>query len=155
MPPALETLYSYMLVVYFNFKGAERCWKPAINKVPAILLRSKFTQEPDSWRFPWLFLAWEVEWATTLVCLGLRYLLGCGTSSVKTGMHTCGLTCFSHVWLFVALWIVACQASLSMGFSRQEYWNGLLWPLPGGSSQLRDQTRVSYASCIGRWVLYH
>ena len=24
-----------------------------------------------------------------------------------------------------------------------------------GSFQLRDQTRVSYASCIGRWVLYH
>ena len=25
-----------------------------------------------------------------------------------------------HVWLFVALWTVACQASLSVGFSRQE-----------------------------------
>ena len=24
-----------------------------------------------------------------------------------------------------------------------------------GSSQLRDQTRVSYVSCIGRQVLYH
>ena len=24
-----------------------------------------------------------------------------------------------------------------------------------GSFQLRDPTRVSYASCIGRWVLYH
>ena len=26
---------------------------------------------------------------------------------------------------------VACQASLSMGFSRQEYWSGLPYPLPG------------------------
>ena len=26
---------------------------------------------------------------------------------------------------------VACQASLSMGFSRQEYWNGLPFPSPG------------------------
>ena len=24
-----------------------------------------------------------------------------------------------------------------------------------GSSQPRDQTHVSYVSCIGRWVLYH
>ena len=28
-------------------------------------------------------------------------------------------------------WTVACQAHLSMGFSRQEYWNGLLFPSPG------------------------
>ena len=26
---------------------------------------------------------------------------------------------------FVILWIVVCQASLSMGFFRQEYWSGL------------------------------
>ena len=34
------------------------------------------------------------------------------------------------VWLFVTLWTVACQAPLSMGFSRQEYWSGLPCPLP-------------------------
>ena len=28
-------------------------------------------------------------------------------------------------------------------------------PSSRGSSQLRDQTYVSYVSCIGRWVLYH
>ena len=28
-------------------------------------------------------------------------------------------------------WTVACQASLSMGFSRQEYWSGLPFPPPG------------------------
>ena len=27
--------------------------------------------------------------------------------------------------------MVACQAPLSMGFSRQEYWSGLPWPPPG------------------------
>ena len=32
------------------------------------------------------------------------------------------LSCFSRV---------ACQASLSMGFSRQEYWSGLPCPPPG------------------------
>ena len=37
---------------------------------------------------------------------------------------------FSHVWLFATLWTVACQAPLSMGFSRQEYWSGLPYPPP-------------------------
>ena len=31
----------------------------------------------------------------------------------------------------VTPWTVALQASLSMGFSRQEYWNGLPFPSPG------------------------
>ena len=37
----------------------------------------------------------------------------------------------SHVRLFATLWTVAQQAPLSMGFSRQEYWSGLLFPSPG------------------------
>ena len=37
----------------------------------------------------------------------------------------------SRVRLFVALWTVSRQASLSMGFSRQEYWNGKPFPPPG------------------------
>ena len=31
----------------------------------------------------------------------------------------------------MTLWSVACQAPLSMGFSRQEYWSGLPLPSPG------------------------
>ena len=49
---------------------------------------------------------------------------------------------------------VAHQAPLSMGFSKQEYWSGLPCPLPGESSQSRDQTCISYISCISRWVLH-
>ena len=41
------------------------------------------------------------------------------------------LSCFSHVRLFETLWTVAHQASLSMRFSRQEYWSGLSFPSPG------------------------
>ena len=37
----------------------------------------------------------------------------------------------SCVHLFVSPWIVAHQASPSMGFSRQEYWSGLPFPSPG------------------------
>ena len=43
----------------------------------------------------------------------------------------CLLSHFSCVPLFANLWTVACQAPLSMGFSRQEYWSGLLCPPPG------------------------
>ena len=37
----------------------------------------------------------------------------------------------SHVQLFVIPCTIARQAPLSMGFSRQEYWSGLLFPSPG------------------------
>ena len=32
---------------------------------------------------------------------------------------------------FVTLWTVACQAPLSMGFPKQEYWSGLPFTSPG------------------------
>ena len=38
---------------------------------------------------------------------------------------------FSCVQLFATIWTVGHQALLSMKFSKQEYWNGLLCPLPG------------------------
>ena len=37
----------------------------------------------------------------------------------------------SHVQLFATLWTVTHQTSLSMGFSRQEYYIGLPFPPPG------------------------
>ena len=38
---------------------------------------------------------------------------------------------FSHIRLFATQWTVACQAPLSVGFSRQEYWSGLPYPPSG------------------------
>ena len=44
----------------------------------------------------------------------------------------CVLSHFSHVWISKIQWtIVAHQTPLSMGFSWQEYWNGLPCPPPG------------------------
>ena len=45
------------------------------------------------------------------------------------------LSCFSHVQLFATPWTVGHHAPLSTGLSRQEYWNGLLCPLPGDLPQ--------------------
>ena len=46
-------------------------------------------------------------------------------SSAKITLGCAVLSHFSRVWLFATPWTVACQATLSMWFSRQEYWSGL------------------------------
>ena len=53
--------------------------------------------------------------------------------NVPTASPTCAcvLSRFSRVQLCTTLRTVACQAPLSMGLSRQEYWSGLPWPPPG------------------------
>ena len=43
-------------------------------------------------------------------------------------MHACCR--FSCVQLFATLWTIDCQAPLSLGSSRQEYWSGLPCPSP-------------------------
>ena len=53
----------------------------------------------------------------------------------------------SCVQLCTTPWTVAHQASLSMGFSRQEYWSGLPFPSPG---DLPDQ---GWNQCL--WLLLH
>ena len=62
-----------------------------------------------------------------------------------TILRACMLSRFSRVRLFVIPWIVACQALLSMGFSRQEYWSGLPFPPPGDLPNLEIEP-VSLAS---------
>ena len=39
--------------------------------------------------------------------------------------------CAQLLGLLVTPWTVACQAPLTMGFPRQEYWSGLPFPSPG------------------------
>ena len=47
----------------------------------------------------------------------------------------------SHVRLSVIPWTVACQAPLSIEFSRQEYWSGLPIPFPGDLPDLGIEPR--------------
>ena len=50
---------------------------------------------------------------------------------------------------FVTPWIMARQASLSMGFLRQEYWNGLPFHSPG---DLSDQgIKLAFPALAGRF----
>ena len=65
----------------------------------------------------------------------------------------CCLVVKSHLTLATP-WTVAHQASLSMGFSRQEYWSGLPFPCPSDlpSSGIEPTTHQPQT---GRPILYH
>ena len=51
--------------------------------------------------------------------------------SLSLLLLACLLSLLSHVQLFVTPWTVACQAPLSVEFSRPEYWSGLPFRSPG------------------------
>ena len=57
----------------------------------------------------------------------------------------------NHVWLFVTPWDAPCQAPLSMGFSRQDYWSGLHTLLQGIFPTQRSNSGLLHCRCI----LYH
>ena len=46
---------------------------------------------------------------------------------------------WSRVWFFAIPWTVVYQASLSMGFSRHEYWSGLPFPCPMHESESESE----------------
>ena len=70
------------------------------------------------------------------------------SSSLSSLTHVCMLSCFSHIQLFSTLWTITSQAPLSKGFSRQGY-KCIAMPSSRGSSQPRDQTRISL--CLLHW----
>ena len=69
--------------------------------------------------------------------------------------YACLLSHFSCVQLFVTPWMVAHQAPLSRGFSRQEYWSVSLCPPPRNLPDPGIESTFTYVSCIGRQVLDH
>ena len=80
-------------------------------------------------------------------------LLCCSFSKPAVQYVVCALSHSSHVQLFATLWIVACQAPLSMGLSRQEYWNGLPCTAPGDlPTQGWNPGLPHLLHC--RWILY-
>ena len=65
--------------------------------------------------------------------VGLLWCLGTWRGVIRV-FCVCALVCAQSlgcVWLSATLWTVAHQAPLSIGFSRHEYWSGLLFPPPG------------------------
>ena len=56
--------------------------------------------------------------------------------------------------ILCAPWTVACQAPLSMEFSRQEYWSELSFSSQGDLRDPGIEPIVSYMPCIGGQILY-
>ena len=105
-------------------------------------------------RLKWMY--WDWEYKNSLSICGKQrndfspgLILDPGVQNVchfrlETSLkYPCVLSLFR---LFAIPWIIAGKAPLSMGFSRQEYWNRIAMPSSRGS----DQTRVSCDSCIGK-----
>ena len=110
------------------------CWVAGFQHMDLGGTEINRTQQMDRWTDGWILdsksknAGWPVHgrWSslhdTFTECLVNVY-------AVETvALKACEL---SHVWLFEALWTVACQAPLSMTFSRQEYLSGLPFPSPG------------------------
>ena len=55
-----------------------------------------------------------------------------------------GLVAQSCLTLVTQWTIVVSQTLLSMGFSRQEYWSGLLFPSPSKINQSQRTTAIRY-----------
>ena len=55
-----------------------------------------------------------------------------------------------YVRLFATPWTVACQAPLSVGFSRQEYWSRLPCPPPGdlSNAEIKPGSPALQADCL-------
>ena len=86
---------------------------------------------------------WTFRWLPCLGCCkqccsehwGARIFLNCGFLQIRAQEWDCRIMCcaqlLQYVLFFVTLWTIAHQAPLSIGFFRQEYWNGLPCPPPG------------------------
>ena len=57
----------------------------------------------------------------------------------------------SHIQLSATPWTVACQAPLSMGFSRHEYWSGLPFPSPGYLPDPGIESRDHISLALAGW----
>ena len=107
---------------YFTFWGTRKAW--IINSATIKNLGSVDTA--GTWIQILALSAFE-SCICGLTSLSLTFFI-CTTMCVCVCVSACSL---SHIQLFVTPWTVACQAPLSMEFSRQEYWSGLPFTSPG------------------------
>ena len=82
-------------------------------------------------------------------------MIGClkkEVSEVTGGHMNVNVKLLSRVRLFGTPWTVARQSPLSMGFSRQAYWSGLLSP-PGDLSDPGMEPEAFVPPALS-WILY-
>ena len=87
---------------------------------------------------------WRCEWVmfpyiSLSICFGICHYQRLSSSIIPSpkgffylmSYYPLRLCVLTHVQLFETPLTVACQAPLTMGFSRQEYWSGLSYPSAG------------------------
>ena len=100
------------------------------------------TSLQQSWETPtWTLRAVVHHVLTPKLCAGDSDVTGSMLGSFKTPRwfqhaakfenHYFNVARMRAAWLFVTSWTVGLQAPQSMECSRQEYWSGLPFPLPG------------------------
>ena len=89
-----------------------RYWEIAVNFRVLTLLKWNHELEPRKTKSPQN--GWQLSGSQ---CLPVTWVMLC-----------CFMYVLSHIQLLTTLWTVARQAPQSMEFSRQEYWNELLFP---------------------------
>ena len=101
----------------------------------------------------WNFRCLREKWLSLVKGNSLKKVTAISHYPQHECMHVYMLCRFSHVWLCASPWTVACQAALSMGFSRQEYWTGFPCPSPGDlPKQEMEPEPLTYPALVGRWL---
>ena len=134
------------------------CWARPLGKMQPVILGSHgcFPLAPggrgrkgaDKQEMTWMPRPGQREQAKPL--RNQPRLFACSTSNCFQGqlLFSCSVVSDS-----ATPWTVACQAALSMGFSRQEYWSGLPRPSPGDLPRAGIEPNPCLLHC--RWILYH
>ena len=125
--------------IWNTFLTVWRAWLSidysVINRIISMSLTKIYQESSQSWG---VFIVLHNTATSSVYKLGVLYTGGnCNSprhphsASILNIHNTHVLSRCSCVQLFGTLWTVACQAPLSMGFPRQEYWIGLPCPSPG------------------------
>ena len=101
----------------------------------------------------------QVNLSISYFCIPVPYseedIWGGGVSSNTLPLNMCKCAqMLSHIWLFETPWTVAWLASLSMGFSRQEYWMGMPFSPPEDLPTQGSNPHILHI-LHGRQILYH
>ena len=88
-----------------------------------------------------------------IICL-LHFFLWIISEELQTCLCVC-VQSLSHVRLFSTPWTVACQAPLSKGFSRQEYWSGGCHFLLHSICPTQASNLCLFRLLLCRQILYH
>ena len=144
----LRSLETYLGLPVSELRHASLCFQS--NLIPFELKLStgkkKSRRESCEWSFTWgkmRTIVWEAACQIALRNCSKKVDRKVSVYAILMKAEYMKLsTCFS--------WTVACQAPLSMEFSRQEYWSGLPCPSPADLSNPGIEPRSPHC----RWILY-